>query len=657
MDRIILITMPVVAVQLPSLSLAQLKARIQERFDGRVNVEVQYFNHDFAAYMAEVERVDQATGMNSRGFFLKGSEGETKKIDLHKVLLDNQHLGLPDWMFRQIAFPELEDNADQYFRRMFPGRSEANKALKEALLERRNGLDKLLDELIDKYRLADARIVGFGSMFSQNVASFAMARKIKERNPNITTVIGGANCETPMGEQIALNVPHMDYVFSGPALISFPEFVEHYLAGEHDRCAAIRGVFTAKTVDREQRDRAGEELPIDVEVPLDYEDFFESFDRHFPEPTDAPVIFFETSRGCWCGERSHCTFCGLNSSSMNYRAMAPDKAIALFKSLLAQYRSRTPHFHTVDNIMPRNYVKEVLPFIDAPPETSIFYEVKADLKEDSLRTMAAAGIDKIQPGVESMASSTLALMRKGTTAFVNLRLFKSCIKYDISPAWNLLIGFPGETEEVYEKYVNDLHRLVHFRPPEGVFRVRFDRYSPYFVNEKEFGLQLRPLDFYSLVYPFDKDTLHQLAYYFMDGVFDAPYVAALAKWVGKIGQVVQGWTEKWSGEEGSHPRLELQRNGETATVIDTRGGDEVQHQLEGPTLRLLDFLERARKQSELDAWAQTEGIDLESEMRFLDERELIWQEGPRTMNIVVTHDDGESRDSKATAAHEAGALG
>ena len=37
--------------------------------------------------------------------------------------------------------------------------------------------------------------------------------------------------------------------------------------------------------------------------------------------------FFETSRGCWWGERMHCTFCGLNGATMSYRSKSPRRAV------------------------------------------------------------------------------------------------------------------------------------------------------------------------------------------------------------------------------------------------------------------------------------------------------------------------------------------
>ena len=73
-------------------------------------------------------------------------------------------------------------------------------------------------------------------------------------------------------------------------------------------------------------------MPIEIPVPLDYESFLDDLSRNFPDGSIQPSLTFETSRGCWWGERSHCTFCGLNGGTMMYRAMAPEQALALSAS-------------------------------------------------------------------------------------------------------------------------------------------------------------------------------------------------------------------------------------------------------------------------------------------------------------------------------------
>ena len=89
-----------------------------------------------------------------------------------------------------------------------------------------------LDTLIEKHQLGEAAIVGFTSLFFQTMASFAMARRIKKLSPQVVTVMGGAGCETEMGFEFARQIEAIDYVFSGPALETFPAFVEKKLDGD-----------------------------------------------------------------------------------------------------------------------------------------------------------------------------------------------------------------------------------------------------------------------------------------------------------------------------------------------------------------------------------------------------------------------------------------
>jgi hypothetical protein len=127
---------------------------------------------------------------------------------------------------------------------------------------------------------------------------------------------------------------------------------------------------------------------------------------------------------------------------MNYRAMSADRALKQFDSLF-EFAPKVSRMDAVDNILPKSYLHEVLPFVNTPDNVSLFYEVKADLSESDVQTLAKARVKIIQPGIESLATSTLKLMKKGTSAFRNLCLLKFCAMYDIEPAWNLLIGFPG----------------------------------------------------------------------------------------------------------------------------------------------------------------------------------------------------------------------
>src|SRR5215203_4235010 len=182
MFKIALINMPFDNLQMPSIALTQLKSVVESRFPDQAAVDVLYLNHDCAHYF----------GKDLYGKILGSAEA--------------QNSGLGDWMFRQTAFPDRANNVTLYLSRYFPLQNAEMNSLKSAILEKRRGLERFLDSLITKYSLDQVDLVGFTSMFMQNVASFSLARKIKERNPKCVVVMGGANCESPMGQVIAKQV-------------------------------------------------------------------------------------------------------------------------------------------------------------------------------------------------------------------------------------------------------------------------------------------------------------------------------------------------------------------------------------------------------------------------------------------------------------------
>jgi len=350
------------------------------------------------------------------------------------------------------------------------------------------------------------------------------------------------------------------------------------------------------------------------------------------------VLLFGTSRGCWWGERSHCTFCGLNGATMKYRSMSPEKALAQFNRLF-KYYPKVSGFKSVDNTMPRKYLKTVFPRLRQPSNARIFYEVRSDLKEPEMQILAEAGVLDIQPGIESLATSTLKLMGKGTNAFQNLRFLKHCLTYGVEPGWNLLIGFPGEEETIYQKYAVDIPLLAHLPPPMGVYPVRFDRFSPYYSQAKNYGLKLKPYDFYSLVYPFSERDLEDLAYFFADQNFTNTYIENVGKWLKRLSTLVDSWNTKWNRrDQGSQPRLAIEWCGETRCVHDTRSGNDVYHELEPEGMTLL---EEFNKPLNLERASETilrlSETAVERLTKELLDRGLLFEEQGRYMSLVVDY--------------------
>ena len=641
MRHIALVNMPFASARMPSLALTQLKSVMDASYAGQLRTDIYYLNQDFAQFF-----------------------GSTL---YHSIALgSHQRTGLGEWIFRQAAFPDLPDNSTEYLERFYcpdgplmrtyaresvgPFTAESVEAryhgLRHTVSEKRQLLDAFLDQLIARYQLDQADLVGFTSMFTQTCASLAMARKLKELCPNITTVMGGANCESPMGQEIVMNAHHIDYVFSGPALKSFPQFVSYWLQGRQRTCDQIPGVFsranvllqqtTDATGRRTYRDPVGQDLDINTPIELEYTSYFQHLRSTFPDTLAQACVFFETSRGCWWGERAQCTFCGLNGLTMNYRAMQPSRAVSLVNGLIERYADICTTFQAVDNILPRSFLTDVLPHVKRPPHVTIFYEVKADLSDAEVEVLARAGVHTIQPGIESLATSTLKLMRKGTSAMQNIRLLKSCRRHGVVPVWNLLVGFPGEAEKVYQQYLRIIPLLTHLQPPSGIFPVRFDRFSIYFAQPERYGLDLRPAGYYALTYPFDEASLNNLAYYFKDDHEDAEYRRTMLHWLGPLRTCVSLWIQSWEGRErAARPRLEYATGSDVTTITDSRTGERVEHVIAAATTAVLEELAQPHRLGDLAKIPHLQHVDIEQEVAHLQKLGLLFEEDGRYLSLAL----------------------
>jgi ribosomal peptide maturation radical SAM protein 1 len=173
------------------------------------------------------------------------------------------------------------------------------------------------------------------------------------------------------------------------------------------------------------------------------------------------------------------------------------------------------NIYAVDNILDLKYFKTVLPALaERRHSASIFYEIRSKVTRDQLQAMRHAGIGSVQPGIESLSTELLRLMRKGVEAYHNVRMLKWCEELGITPVWHLLYGFPGEQETAYDDIIAMLPLLAHLKPPV-VGRVRLDRFSPLHFDGLSLGVKApRPTDSYRHVYGVPEDALVDLAYYF-----------------------------------------------------------------------------------------------------------------------------------------------
>jgi ribosomal peptide maturation radical SAM protein 1 len=425
---------------------------------------------------------------------------------------------------------------------------------------------------------AGPRVVGLSSTFQQNVASLALARELRRLRPReeLALLMGGANCEGEMGQALAANFPALDRVVSGEAEAVIVDLVRQALSGGLGAGAP--------------RFRTGTPITELDRLPLpDFEDYFALADQADLE-TDSHLVA-ESSRGCWWGAKSHCTFCGLNGETMAFRSKSPARMATELRTLADRYRRR--FFMMADNILDMRYATTLLPDL-AGARLRFFYEVKANLRKDQLATLAAAGVTWIQPGIESLSTPILRLMRKGTTRLQNVQLLKWCDELGMRVSWNLLYGFPGEPPEEYAAMAELMPRLVHLPPPAAGARVRLDRFSPYFREPARHGITgIRPAWAHDLAFaPLPPAERARIAYFFefdhADGRQPEAYAAPALDAV-----------DRWYEASRRQARLELVRTDEGPAVYDTREGDRQLTPLSAPERRVLAHFDGVRSLASL----------------------------------------------------------
>ena len=387
--------------------------------------------------------------------------------------------------------------------------------IEEIIISSREQVEGFLEDCLSTILAEQPRVVGFTSLFHQHVASLSLAKRIKEKSPDTFIVFGGSNCEGPMGLETFQQFAFIDALVSGEGEFVFPKIVRQVLNSQ--RVPELDGVYSRGRTHLPIAGQSFRNTPIienldNLPVP-DYDEYFEQPRREW-SGMRRPTLLFETSRGCWWGEKQHCTFCGLNGDSMVYRSKSAIRAFEEFIYLTGKYPVSTVSL--VDNILDMNYFKSFIPLLaEQKHGVKLFYELKANLRKDQLQLLREAGIGEIQPGIESLSDNVLRIMRKGVSALQNIQLLKWCRELQLKPYYNLLWGFPGERSGDYAEMTRLVPLITHLEPPIGEGIIRIDRFSPNFEQGDSLGFKkLSPHPAYSFVYPFASEVLFNLAYFF-----------------------------------------------------------------------------------------------------------------------------------------------
>lgn len=441
-------------------------------------------------------------------------------------------------------------------------------------------------------------VVGLSTTFMQNVPSLALARQLKEMDPDVTIVFGGANCDGSMGHALHRNHPFVDYVVRGEAEPVFCTLLDHIANGT--RPDDVPGLCWWQGPDSVANPQLTRGVPPDsIPIPT-FDEWHAALDGSAVREYVSPELVIESSRGCWWGEKHQCTFCGLNGSLIGFRSKPPQRFVTELRELVE--RHQILDVVTVDNILDMNYLRTVIPeLIELDWDLRLHYEIKSNLRTDQVEALSSAGVVIVQPGIESLNSRVLKLMDKGVDGATNVRLLRDCESSDITVEWNYLYGFPGETAEDYLGVIDQIPSLVHLQPPSGVARIVLERFSPYFERPELGFLRRRPAAFYQHVYDVPAGELDDLVYY-----FEAPERGIRGELVETLEAALRGWQDAYP-----HSTLIATRDESNIVIEDRRmGRSPIRHRLTGWRAEVYRALARPRDLQAVQKWLEERGNDV-----------------------------------------------
>jgi len=401
-----------------------------------------------------------------------------------------------------------------------------------------------IEEVADAIAARSPGVVGFSSVFEQSVPAVALARAVRARLPGTPILLGGANAAPPMGAAIAEAADVFDLVVGGETERELPGLVRRLLSGWRPaertlQCAPLESLSESPRPE--------------------FDDYFAQLRPHVEAgrlPSGLPLeLPFESSRGCWWGQRARCAFCGLLGTELAERAHTPERVLEDIEALVERWGVR--QLRAVDNLLPVSIQRTVLPELarrqpgrDRP--LRLFYEVRSHLKRRDLELLAAAGVQRVQAGLESMSTATLDRIGKGVTGPMNIAFLRDARATGIHTEWNWMVCFPGDEAEDYEGFLRLTPFIEHLQPPVGVVPVRIDRFSPYHADPERHGLRnVEPFPSMRWAWPEHAD-LRSISYHFVAEVDSAWLDPALAE---RADHVFGRWLAAW---DAGPPALEAE---------------------------------------------------------------------------------------------------
>jgi ribosomal peptide maturation radical SAM protein 1 len=468
----------------PSLALSLLKSCLLKNDIDCDIVEaapllLQWVNYDTYNFFASVYGLNDY--LFTFGINPEISHEQQKKI--HEILTDDQ--GLENRHVKKIA-------------------SNANLYLHKAIKLRQEILPKYLKYLLHTIDFSQYDLIGLTCQFDQTWASLAMAKEIKRYYPATSIVLGGNAVSYSAAKPLLACFKDIDFIVSGDGEPTLPELVLSLKTSlPWDNIPNLYFRNSDGKIQKSSKMNIHANLNDNPSPNFDHWINLQKYMRdNFSINLGSKFLPFESSRGCWWGEKKQCIFCGISKNDINFREKHPQKIFSELSQLSEKYNITT--FRFSDYIAPKSHFRNLFPLLKkSGVNFNFIMETKSNLSIDEISIAAEAGVKIFQPGIESFSTTILKKMNKGVSGIRNIFCLFQMMRFGIRPAYNILYSFPGDKYSDYQWMLSIIPHLSHIVPPMTVLPVQLTQHSflknqadILYINNQE---KLVPHKWYSLL--------------------------------------------------------------------------------------------------------------------------------------------------------------
>lgn len=582
-----LVSAPWALFHRPSIQLASLRAYLQEK--GGYQVESHHL------YLSVAQKIS---------------------IELYSRITNSSWAG--EALFAPLLFPEKKEEAARLFHSELRGDGKGTIPDFDGLV---SDLKDCCDTWISRIVQKNISLIGFSVCFSQLLSSLYLASQIKKIK-SIPIVFGGTSCSGDIGRSLGNKFNQIDYVIDGEGeepLLELCNFLSE------QRTTIPAQVYSQKGCDAETK--IGDIRRLD-DLPMpDFLPYLDEVRQIFSDLPFMPILPVEFSRGCsW----NRCTFCNLNLQWQGYRWKSAERMIAEIQEL--SVRTESLNFSFTDNLLPEREMDTFFQaIISLGHDFNFFGEIRAKTPQKRIALYRRGGMKEVQAGIESLSTTLLSRMGKGTTVMDNLAVMKYCSAVDLRLLGNIITEFPGTSEEEIEETLVNLDYVLPYAPLDiASFFLGFG--SPIYKEPAKFGISA------CVVHPKNR-ALFPAKYrdILLISGFRGDKMIQEKRWQ-PVRKKIKAWQNFHHNRSASATPPLYYRDGDRYLVIyqELQDNSTLLHRLRGISRKLYLYCDEPKKVDEIyTAFSDLSSEAIEGFIQQLCNKRLMFREADRILALAI----------------------